>query len=205
MVIRIADSVREFDYNGPFEQDALVPDDVLRNAYLATAERAGMWREKFVARTHLVSMTRMMCGESFGDVPLDWFRGRIPLCCKNPAGHGGGWGAAARPAKGRPSGWIGDDEPRDQAVKAAKAGEAWYATYLQSERWRRQRRRCLERDGHRCRICNSGHNLEAHHRSYKHCGHDRDEAAELFDLTTLCSVCHRHCHVVVGERVDTAQ
>ena len=44
----------------------------------------------------------------------------------------------------------------------------------------------LERDGHRCRMCNhngSEYHLELHHRSYESF-HDPD------NLTTLCKLCH---------------
>lgn len=47
----------------------------------------------------------------------------------------------------------------------------------------------LERDGRRCRLCNSKERLEVHHRTYKRRGNEK-----LDDLTTLCHRCHATYH-----------
>lgn len=60
-----------------------------------------------------------------------------------------------------------------------------YLAYLKSEIWKSLSSRCKERDGFRCRVCNSNRNLEAHHRTY-----ERIFCEELGDLTTLCEQCH---------------
>lgn len=70
-------------------------------------------------------------------------------------------------------------------------GKTWlqkrriYKDYLSSPEWRERRQKCLDRDGHECRICGSKHELQAHHKHYKHLG-----AEEENDLTTLCKQCH---------------
>jgi hypothetical protein len=51
--------------------------------------------------------------------------------------------------------------------------------------WRTIRQQCLTRDNHRCRLCNSSEQLEAHHRTYERAGQE-----QLEDLTTLCKQCH---------------
>ena len=65
-----------------------------------------------------------------------------------------------------------------------------YAAFLDSERWTAQRDRVLERDGRRCRVCNSGLDLNVHHRLYRVPWRpDRDG-----DLLTLCRRCHALFH-----------
>jgi|SRR5882672_123533 len=60
-----------------------------------------------------------------------------------------------------------------------------YKQYIQSKEWRIRRLQAIERDDSRCRVCNSGENLDVHHRTYKRLG---DELSN--DLTTLCEACH---------------
>lgn len=80
-------------------------------------------------------------------------------------------------------------------AKRARPHSAEYEAYLQSPEWRERRRRTLERDGYRCRVCNSPDNLDAHHRTYERFGEELDE-----DLTTLCRRCHDFFHDI--ERSD---
>jgi 5-methylcytosine-specific restriction endonuclease McrA len=61
-----------------------------------------------------------------------------------------------------------------------------YEDYLQSPQWKALRNRALERDGHRCRICNRHYTLQVHHRRYA----ERWGAETVDDLTTLCDDCH---------------
>lgn len=60
-----------------------------------------------------------------------------------------------------------------------------YMTYLLSPEWQEKRGAALERDQHRCRLCNRRGPLEVHHRTYDRIGQERIE-----DLTTLCRTCH---------------
>jgi 5-methylcytosine-specific restriction endonuclease McrA len=60
-----------------------------------------------------------------------------------------------------------------------------YEEYLQSDEWKARATAAKERDGNRCRLCNSPDNLNAHHRTYERAG---DEDPD--DLTTLCKWCH---------------
>lgn len=68
-----------------------------------------------------------------------------------------------------------------------------YEQYLQTPEWAVKRDQALERDGHRCRACNSEEKLNVHHRTYARRGNE-----DLNDLTTLCQPCHEHFH----KRID---
>jgi hypothetical protein len=61
-----------------------------------------------------------------------------------------------------------------------------YDNYLKSPRWEYLRQETLERDGRKCRLCNSSEYLNVHHRKYpKNWGEETVD-----DLTTLCQRCH---------------
>ena len=64
-----------------------------------------------------------------------------------------------------------------------------YKEYLLTDVWDKLRKKILQRDGHRCVICNSNHHLHVHHRTYENCGAEDDN-----DLVTLCSSCHKTFH-----------
>jgi len=64
-----------------------------------------------------------------------------------------------------------------------------YSKYLTSKKWKEKRRLVLDRDGHKCRMCPSDKNLQAHHITY-----DRIFNEDLNDLITLCSKCHDEIH-----------
>lgn len=64
-----------------------------------------------------------------------------------------------------------------------------YEEYLKTPEWAKKREQALERDGYRCRNCNSSEHLHVHHRTYARRGHE-----DLNDLTTLCRECHEHFH-----------
>lgn len=66
-----------------------------------------------------------------------------------------------------------------------------YHQYLQSPQWSSIRLKVLDRDGYRCRVCNSGLDLNVHHRTYDNIG---NELEHLYDLTTLCRPCHALFH-----------
>jgi len=72
-----------------------------------------------------------------------------------------------------------------QSVVAVSKPQPSYKEYLLSEEWQAKRLAVFERDGNRCRLCNSARGLQAHHRHYKNIFHE-----EIEDLTTLCHACH---------------
>lgn len=66
-----------------------------------------------------------------------------------------------------------------------------YDEYLESDYWKAIRKKALDRDGGRCKLCNELKNLQVHHRSYKNKWGDD---AEFDDLVTLCEECHKNFH-----------
>jgi hypothetical protein len=64
-----------------------------------------------------------------------------------------------------------------------------YSDYLQSDYWRRVRWIVFNDAELRCRVCNSGGLLQAHHRDYSSIGKER-----LSDLICLCESCHHLFH-----------
>lgn len=68
-----------------------------------------------------------------------------------------------------------------------------YDEHLKSDYWRTASMEAKKRDGFRCRLCNSQHDLCVHHRTYEHRG---NELQHLDDLTTLCRRCHEIFHGV---------
>lgn len=64
-----------------------------------------------------------------------------------------------------------------------------YELYLKTDEWREKRELALERDGYRCRLCDTREQLHVHHRTYARRGNER-----LDDLTTLCDRCHNWFH-----------
>ncbi len=63
-----------------------------------------------------------------------------------------------------------------------------YERYIAGPEWRALRLKALQRDGHRCRICNSADDLEVHHRFYPSDGRWERDGADA--LTSLCVPCH---------------
>lgn len=71
-------------------------------------------------------------------------------------------------------------------------GATWkerYAEYLKSPEWAARSKATKERDGNRCRVCNSPDRLQAHHRTYERVGREAEG-----DLVTLCDPCHDLFH-----------
>ena len=66
-----------------------------------------------------------------------------------------------------------------------------YAKYTQTSEWKQLRNQALERDGNRCRLCNTDKNLNVHHRVYPKHGWRTDC---IDNLTTLCKSCHSKHH-----------
>lgn len=80
--------------------------------------------------------------------------------------------------------------PRLPEVKAKRNSvPPSYEAYLNSSLWEEKRQSAILRDGGKCRICNSGANLNAHHRTYDRFGNE-----DIEDLTTLCRACHAWFH-----------
>ncbi len=72
-----------------------------------------------------------------------------------------------------------------------------YADYLTTDYWKAVVLAVKERAGYRCQVCNSQHDLQAHHRCYDHRGKELDF---LSDLTCLC----RRCHGIFHGTIQTA-
>lgn len=68
-----------------------------------------------------------------------------------------------------------------------------YKDFLESEEWRQVSEMVKERDGHKCVICGSTENLNAHH-----IGYDGDRLNEN-DIVTLCNRCHECLHDGIRE------
>lgn len=66
-----------------------------------------------------------------------------------------------------------------------------YAEYLLSDYWKQVTSAVKAKAGYRCQVCNSPHDLQAHHRSYANRGREMDH---LDDLTCLCRRCHAVFH-----------
>lgn len=64
-----------------------------------------------------------------------------------------------------------------------------YNLYLESDKWKQMRRKILERDGYKCRICGANYNLHVHHLTYKRLYNENEE-----DLITVCESCHKAYH-----------
>ena len=63
-----------------------------------------------------------------------------------------------------------------------------YKEFLNTEEWKQIAQMVKERDGHKCVICGSTENLNAHH-----IGYDGDRMDEN-DIVTLCNRCHECLH-----------
>lgn len=72
-----------------------------------------------------------------------------------------------------------------------------YADYLKTDYWKAVSFKVKERAQYRCQLCNSQHDLCAHHRTYEHRGCELDH---LNDLVCLC----RRCHEIFHGKTDAA-
>lgn len=66
-----------------------------------------------------------------------------------------------------------------------------YAEYLKTDYWNAVTTAVKAKAQYRCQVCNSPHDLQAHHRSYEHRG---KELEHLEDMTCLCRRCHSIFH-----------
>lgn len=80
-------------------------------------------------------------------------------------------------------------EDPDNVIRFPVERTHTYQEYLQSPKWQEIREDALRQARHRCRICNSRHQLEVHHRTYDRIGHERPD-----DPTVLCRPCHELFH-----------
>ena len=74
-------------------------------------------------------------------------------------------------------------------ISAGRENAPDYKTYLQSEEWRKRRKRALDRVGYRCERCSSKRVLHVHHLTYERLGAEWDQ-----DLEVLCETCHQGEH-----------
>lgn len=66
-----------------------------------------------------------------------------------------------------------------------------YDAYLKTDYWKAVSDSVKRRAGYRCQVCNSQHDLQAHHRTYDHKG---SELEHLDDLVCMCRRCHAVFH-----------
>jgi len=66
-----------------------------------------------------------------------------------------------------------------------------YDEYLKTDYWSQVTKAVKERAGWKCQVCNSPHDLQAHHRTYEHRG---NELRFLDDLIAMCRRCHGVFH-----------
>lgn len=71
-----------------------------------------------------------------------------------------------------------------------------YNDYLKTDYWKRVAEAVKKRADYKCQLCNSQHDLCAHHRDYSHRG---NELNYLNDLVCLCRRCHEIFHGKVKE------
>ena len=64
-----------------------------------------------------------------------------------------------------------------------------YKKYLQSRHWQRVRKKTLKRFGYKCALCSNTKNLQVHHNTYKHLGHEKK-----LDVIVLCDFHHKMVH-----------
>ena len=89
----------------------------------------------------------------------------------------------------------------DRYIKAAKTPEEakkrwfeWYATYMESDEWKKKSKSIRERDSYICATC-SGRGWIVHHKSYDRVGPLLPYGGELpEDLETVCDDCHDKKH-----------
>ena len=64
-----------------------------------------------------------------------------------------------------------------------------YQKYIASAKWKETRRKRIELDGYKCKLCGSAINLCVHHLTYDHLGNEN-----MDELVTLCKTCHNKLH-----------
>jgi len=81
---------------------------------------------------------------------------------------------------------------RQTTLKTAnKTRQQIWQEHIDSKEWQELRKQCFELFNWRCAWCNSPLNLEAHHRTYTHLGHEVvSDHGRVGDLICLCKDCH---------------
>lgn len=77
---------------------------------------------------------------------------------------------------------------------------ASYQEYLKSDTWKSKRERVLERDAHTCQACCSRKATQVHHLTYQHVFKE-----PLFELVSVCEVCHKAITAMDRERRENLQ
>lgn len=76
-----------------------------------------------------------------------------------------------------------------------------YEDYRQTDYWKRVADATKAKAGYRCQVCNSPHDLAAHHRTYEHRGR---EIEHIEDMTCLCRRCHGIFHGTIPQIAPSA-
>ena len=82
-----------------------------------------------------------------------------------------------------------------------------YQDYLKSPEWISVSTLVKKRAGYKCQVCNSPHDLQAHHRTYENRG---NEINHLDDLICLCRRCHNIFHGInqpepVAKKIESSK
>tara|TARA_R110002020_G_scaffold50858_7_gene144124 strand:+ start:982 stop:1383 length:402 start_codon:yes stop_codon:yes gene_type:complete len=83
-------------------------------------------------------------------------------------------------------------------ARVEKEREEWWARYnkyLKSPVWAEKRRRVMERDNHLCQACCKRPAEQVHHLTYERVCNE-----PLFDLISICVICHNELHPHMKER-----
>lgn len=86
-------------------------------------------------------------------------------------------------------------------IDQLKRGDFWtqYKEYLESDKWKGKREKVLERDGRQCQACLDNPANEVHHLTYKHLYNE-----PLFELVSVCKLCHDHITKLDREKTPKA-
>jgi 5-methylcytosine-specific restriction endonuclease McrA len=76
-----------------------------------------------------------------------------------------------------------------ESIDGLSARQIAYQAYLESHHWKILRAKILKFYGCRCCVCNSGFQVDVHHRTYERLGMELDT-----DLIVLCRQCHSTFH-----------
>lgn len=75
-----------------------------------------------------------------------------------------------------------------------------FAKYSRRGKWGGNWVAALERDGHKCTICDSSRGLHVHHRDGS--GESDSPNHKVENLQTLCNTCHRRIHTITYRVID---
>jgi hypothetical protein len=75
-----------------------------------------------------------------------------------------------------------------------------YSEYLLTEHWKQFRQYALKRANFRCQLCNSGSQLNVHHRTYERIG-----CEDVSDVIVLCKNCHENHHDKIKSNQQMAE